>query len=521
MPQGPSNALLTSDFREEFEADTAGLFRRRFRRFLLVAIVFWLLVSIVRWVPMFLQEAGVLPTSLEVVAKTIGQLDILRPFATAYFISDVTRLAAYIAVLYLIQSLSLTRSRLEWLSQTTVAVHGAIIICFALYTAPLYITTGAANAARQLFPPSNIASNVFLPHVLAAAMLPWTARQALAPGVVCSVFFGALCAMHPSLTGTEKLLSISLYPIAFLPGIIVSWAKHTRRLNKYKLDFLQKRYGELRRELFDAQRVHEAMFPKPITDGCLRFWYEYEPMRSIGGDFVFVAPHRTEDQQLSIVLMDVTGHGIAAALTVNRLYGELYRLYAEHPDLPPGNTLKLLNRYVQLTLAPHSIFATALCLRIDARTSRIEYASGGHPPAFIRGIDGTVHELESTALVLGACADDEFHPAPATVPFHAGDTLIGYTDGALEARNQDGRMIGVDGMRRLVASNPLHIAMLARRTLAQRPVEDSAGALARAILEAVDSHRDGPPADDTLIIEITRALGTPEPHRTRRQAQLA
>lgn len=519
MAQGPSNALLTSDFRQEFDADTAGLFRKRFHRFLFVAIILFLIVSALRWIPELLSLLGVRPTVLTFISQAAGLQEFLRPFTIPYLTADFLRLVLYASVLFLIQNRSLTRTQLERLSQTTLVIHGALIAAFAIYITPLFMTM--PDGSKMLVPPVNIAFNVVLPHILAVSLLPWTALQAVIPGVVCSLFFAALCAIHPQLAWSDKLISLGVYPIAFIPGVVISWAKHTRRLARYKMDFLQKRYGELRRELFDAQRVHEAMFPKPITDGCLRFWYEYEPMRSIGGDFVFVAPNHLDENRLSIVLMDVTGHGIAAALTVNRLYGELYRLYAEHPNLPPGNTLKLLNRYVQLTLAPHSIFATALCLRIDAETGQLEYASGGHPPAFIRGVDGTVHELESTAFVLGVCADDEFQPAPATAPFHPGDTLIAYTDGALEARNHDGRMIGVEGMRHLVASTPAHVAMLARRTLSSKPVEDSAGALARAILEAVDAHREGPPADDTLVVEITRALGPAAPARPRHRSPAA
>src|SRR5690606_28540475 len=99
-----------------------------------------------------------------------------------------------------------------------------------------------------------------------------------------------------------------------------------------KLRALATRYGEFRRELTDARRIHESLFPKPKCEGDVHFLYLYEPMRQIGGDYLFVSCAPTDDgrrEMLSFVVIDVTGHGIPAALTVNRLHGELSRLFAE------------------------------------------------------------------------------------------------------------------------------------------------------------------------------------------------
>jgi serine phosphatase RsbU (regulator of sigma subunit) len=71
-----------------------------------------------------------------------------------------------------------------------------------------------------------------------------------------------------------------------------------------------------------------------------------------------------------------------------------------------------------------------------------------------------------------------------------GDCLIAYTDGAIEARDVRGRMLGVQGLCRLIAS---------------RPSEVHSG-WSEGLLKAVEAHRYGPPADDTLMIEISRPL---------------
>jgi serine phosphatase RsbU (regulator of sigma subunit) len=206
--------------------------------------------------------------------------------------------------------------------------------------------------------------------------------------------------------------------------------------------------------------------------------------------------------------VDVTGHGIPAALTVNRLHGELDRIFAEVPETSPGEALALLNRYVHLTLSSHSVYVTALCVRVDSKRGALEYASGGHPPAFVRAVDGTVEQLDSTAFVLGACPAPDFKPEQRTVRFGPGDSLIAYTDGAIEARDSTGRYFGIVGLQKVIAGGKSDAA-----------AKSGDAGWTGAVLSAVDRYRFGPPADDTLVVEISRPLdsaaGVPAGTRTR------
>jgi sigma-B regulation protein RsbU (phosphoserine phosphatase) len=129
-------------------------------------------------------------------------------------------------------------------------------------------------------------------------------------------------------------------------------------------------------------------------------------------------------------------------------------------------------------------------MRIDTRESLLEFASGGHPPAYLRAVDGTIDELQATSFVLGACADKDYDPEPITRRFGPGDALIAFTDGAMEARNDKGAMFGLDRLRSLLVGSPPH------------PETGWAGSL----LSAVEDFRFGPPGDDTLVIEIARPL---------------
>src|SRR5690606_36963856 len=133
-----------------------------------------------------------------------------------------------------------------------------------------------------------------------------------------------------------------------------------------------------------------------------------------------------------------TGHGLAAALTVNRLYGELERLRAEGPNMPPAEVIRLLNRYVQLTMAHHNIYATALAISLDPYDGTLRCANAGHPPAFLRAASGAVRELMATGVVLGALMDEEYEIEEISDKLHPGDSVVAYTDGAFETRNRRG-----------------------------------------------------------------------------------
>jgi serine phosphatase RsbU (regulator of sigma subunit) len=192
-----------------------------------------------------------------------------------------------------------------------------------------------------------------------------------------------------------------------------------------------------------------------------------------------------------VVIIDITGHGISAALTVNRIHGELERLFGERSDISPGATLTALNHYVNVALAKHNVYATALCLRADPEEETIQWASAGHPPAFLRTAGGLLERLEPTAMMLGAGGDDGFEPAQQSMPLNRGDTVIAYTDGVIEARDQTGRMLTIEGMQAVMASLPL---------VTESPT------CADTVMTAVQRHRVGAVQDDTLIVELTRPL---------------
>lgn len=364
--------------------------------------------------------------------------------------------------------------------------------------------------------------SIFISHFLACCFLPWSVRECLRPVWPLLILNLGLMGWYgyesmerglpPSIAITAVLIIMLASLFTPLAGMAVCWWRHSRFRNRMTFDLVRGRYAELKQELTSARQIHEGLFPLDIKTGPVRFAYAYEPMRQIGGDYLhtFCAaggkhatgpgdglglaefqPAQGDSGELySFVLMDVTGHGIPAALTVNRLHGELTRIFAENPRVAPGELLSLLNRYVHLTLASHSVYVTAMCFRVDPVRNELEYASGGHPPAFLRDAAGRIEQLDSTTFVLGACHGEDFRSEPRTLKFAPGDVVVAYTDGATEARDQQGRYFGVAGIQRLVAKG----------------APDPTGGWPTAIRRAVEKHRHGPTADDILVIEIRRPV---------------
>jgi serine phosphatase RsbU (regulator of sigma subunit) len=379
---------------------------------------------------------------------------------------------------------------------------------------------------------------VFARHLLPCLLIPWTLRESIRPAVVLVVLVACVMTVDAFRGDVPVGLAISYTlgsAVAAAPGAVLCWLRHSRYRRDFTLRFESALYRRLHTELSGARQVHESCLPPPLAEGPVRLSYAYEPMRQIGGDLLFVHPPPPRervcavdlpdgavlpvappfpppapsasvkaDTPVSAVILDVTGHGIAAALMVNRMVGELERLFAENAYARPGDVLAALNRYVHLTLARSGLFATALCLRVNPARGLIEWASGGNPPAYLRRPDGRIRTLSPTAAMLGILDPSEYDPAPDQLPFAEGDVVLAYTDGAFESADASGNPLGTGGVARLlgaVASEGLE-------------PEQYAGAM----LARIAAHRGGAPEDDTLLVVISRAPVTPEQEKEPAQS---
>ena len=213
---------------------------------------------------------------------------------------------------------------------------------------------------------------------------------------------------------------------------------------------LKESQEKLAGELAEAAAYVQSVLPAPLAQGPVRADWAFVPSSSLGGDaFVYGA---VRDGKFGICLLDVTGHGVGAALlsisVLNVIRGE---------SLPgvdfgdPAAVLEGLN--VAFPMEKHGeMFFTAWCGMYDPAKRIMRFAAGGHPPAILVREDGTTDTLAAKGPVLGAMDGMKFPALEAEIP--AGARLFVFSDGAYEIARADGSMMGHGDLRELLAHAP-------------------------------------------------------------------
>jgi hypothetical protein len=359
-------------------------------------------------------------------------------------------------------------------------LHAASQMILALGVVSLAGRMGATWAGHDAGPSTLFA--IFFWHFTACLFLPWKPKDSVRPILpLLAVWVG-----HTLVTADGGLIArvaaVLFSPGVLVPGLLICGWRLRRHSRRFRSVMLGRHFQTLRQEFSRARTIHETLFPASYDDGFVRVGHDYRPMRELGGDFLHV--NAGANGVVTVAMMDVTGHGLPAALTVNRISGEIERIWAEDPATSPADLLTLLNRYVGLTLARHNIFATAIALRLDPYVGELVWASAGHPPALLRGANRRVRGLPSTGLLLGAVGHDEYEIQERQVELVPGDTVVAYTDGAYEARDRTGRPFGLERLRHLL----------------REPTPRDGWP--QSVCGTVESYRGGRAEDDLLVASV-------------------
>lgn len=420
-------------FRSEYELELEAWLRRRFGYLCIAYIVWELLLLALLFFGAALAATGrasFLPAASWHITAIIGSIE-----CTGY-------LAVVCHFFFRRRHTLETREELARAAGLMILALGAISLL--------------AQVAAYLLAPSltsNFLVDLFLLHVTACLFLPWRPVESLRATVPLLVVWAAATLLLPSDSSLmERVLKVAFSPGILLPGLAICAVRLQRHRQRFRATMVGRHFMTMRRELSQARALHESMFPRPHDDGFVRFEYSYAPARELGGDFVHL--HVGGDGTLHLALIDVTGHGLSAALTVSRLYGELERIRAESPNADPDEVLRLVNHYIHLTMLRHGIFATAIALMIDPYAGKLRWANAGHPPGYRRTVNGTVDALASQSVLLGALPSGEFEITCGELDLAPGDVVLLYTDGVMEARGRDGSMFGLAKLRELLQRHP-------------------------------------------------------------------
>jgi sigma-B regulation protein RsbU (phosphoserine phosphatase) len=200
--------------------------------------------------------------------------------------------------------------------------------------------------------------------------------------------------------------------------------------------------SEIRKELEVAKRIQLSILPPEFpSSASFRVAARYVPMTSVAGDFYdFLV---TDDQQAGLLIADVSGHGVPAALIASMVKVAATSQRANAAD--PARLLSGMNAV--LCGNTQNQFVTAAYVHLDSNSKTLHYSAAGHPPMLLLR-NGKVAEIVENGLILAAF--DFATYTNVTHPLQPGDRLLLYTDGIIEAANAKGDPFGQDALSSLL-----------------------------------------------------------------------
>lgn len=238
----------------------------------------------------------------------------------------------------------------------------------------------------------------------------------------------------------------------------------------------------IKQEFVLARQVLMSVMPQGFETDAFAFDLRYRPMIGIGGDHAGV--ERLGDGCFFTV-SDVTGHGIAAALMVRDICGFLRGQATDSPA--PGKLVAALNAHVLKVFSDAGIFMTFFCGRVDLKGMELVVCGAGHPPLLVCGPGRPEPVRLFSKLPLLGAGKVASRGGEERIKLLAGDRIVFYTDGVIEARGSSGEQYGVDRLAALCSGH------------AGRPLT----AHLDAVTAAVDAFRgEGPQRDDVLVAAV-------------------
>lgn len=235
-------------------------------------------------------------------------------------------------------------------------------------------------------------------------------------------------------------------------------------------------------ELRQARLIQRGLLPSgPLAVGRFVLAGYNEPSEAVGGDYFDY--FELGSQRLGVIIADVTGHGLPAALVAANLQAAVR--VALTVDVPLGDVAAALNRLV-VTNTAANVFITAIVGRVDVAHGMLEYVNAGHPaPLLLRG--GRVDpQAEGLSLPFGIEPNERYAVERLELGADV-DGVLFFTDGLTEAADAAGRLLNLEPVKAALAGLPLRSpdAMLA--------------AMLKLVHEHLDDRRN---ADDLTLLAL-------------------
>jgi sigma-B regulation protein RsbU (phosphoserine phosphatase) len=208
------------------------------------------------------------------------------------------------------------------------------------------------------------------------------------------------------------------------------------------------------------------------------------PADSVGGDYFDFFP--VCGDRILIAIGDAAGHGFSSALRISEVRAYIRALAMAESSLE--RIFALTNQYF-IDHSESGSFVTLLVVSLDPNTGVLKYNNAGHLSGYVFDPEGDCRlVMPSTSFPIGIAPCAKFPPGPS-LQLHRGEWILLFSDGVIDARNKDGKLLGNEGF--------LEIAQ-------QVGPGSNAQESAQLMLNRVSEFADGPLEDDMTIVIISR-----------------
>lgn len=262
--------------------------------------------------------------------------------------------------------------------------------------------------------------------------------------------------------------------VAAQAGIVINNAKMHEQALQQK---------EVEQDLKLAKEVQQAFLPASSPDATgYRVRSFYQAANQIGGDYYDYID--LPDGRIAIVVADVVGHGVAAAMFMAKLSAETRFCLASESDVAAA-IVRLNDRMSRLQVER---FITFLVMVIDPRSDKVTIVNAGHMAPVVRNSsDGSITEPGEEESGLPIAIDDGMDYEAVDFAMGVGDLAVMYTDGINEAMDTQDEEFGLDRVRELTAEGG--------------DADQVRDRIVSAVLEHVG---DAPPFDDMCLVVVER-----------------
>ncbi len=197
----------------------------------------------------------------------------------------------------------------------------------------------------------------------------------------------------------------------------------------------------MKRDLEIAREIQSWLVPaQPPEVANADIAFATRPQNSVAGDYYDAFYPGESREKLVVVIADVAGKSVPAALLMATLQASLRTIAGEGASV--AELVLRLNRYVSAYSLGGLRFTTAVIGEYDPAARTLSYVNAGHNAPILRRANGDLETLETGGLPLGIDANAPYEVG--SIQLRSGDALIFFTDGVVEAFNQGGEEFGND-----------------------------------------------------------------------------